>query len=363
MNVVLVGFDYSTTPIEVLEACSCNKDDITYYLSKLVTSIFFNEMVIVSTCNRTEWVFCAADEAKALDILLQTIHLKTNVALSILKQHVRISRSREAVQHLFQVSCGLKSMVLGENEILAQIKLHYSMCMEFGATGSVLNKVFQSAIATGKDVRDVTQISKGAHSISSIAVEAIKKECSTFIDTPMLLIGAGVMIQRAIAKLVSMGHTQLSISNRTMSKAEALADIYPQLSVIPYVALPQHLAQFSVVYVGISANEYLFRYDDICYLKGERVMVDVGVPRNIDPECATISGLNLISIDQLKPIAEATIGKRTDTIPQVQECIDTAMQELVRWEQYRSAVKPIVHAESDITESLDSVVASQIGSV
>ena len=73
MNVVLVGFDYSTTPIEILEACSCNKDDITYYLSKLVTSIFFEEMVIVSTCNRTEWVFCAVDESKALDILLQTI--------------------------------------------------------------------------------------------------------------------------------------------------------------------------------------------------------------------------------------------------------------------------------------------------
>jgi len=174
VNIYSFGVDFKTAPIEILEACSCKKDDITYYLSNLVTSIFFDEMVIISTCNRTEWVFTCTEKNKAMDMLLQIIVKKTNISASILKKYIIIRDNEELIDHLMKTASGLNSMVIGENEILAQIKENYAFCMEFGATSAILNKLFQLVISTGKEVRSVTKIASGAQSISSIAIEAIR---------------------------------------------------------------------------------------------------------------------------------------------------------------------------------------------
>ena len=191
---------------------------------------FFTEMVIISTCNRVEWVFLSPEPTKALSVLMDCIKTKTNISRSIIQNVGTVYNDDEALAHLFELTAGLKSMVLGENEILAQIKESHSFCLEFGTTGPKLNKIFQSMIATGKQVRATTNISKGAHSISSIAIEAIKHSHQNFLNEPILLIGAGVMVKRAIAKLTSLGHKNISISNRTMSRVEHLSEVFDHLS-------------------------------------------------------------------------------------------------------------------------------------
>ena len=335
MKLTVVSINYNNAPIEILEACSCNKDDITAYLSATIGTIFFDEMVIVSTCNRTEWAFISPDPSKALDVLFKKIKDNSKVAESIIIEQSEVYHDYDALNHLFQVVCGLKSMVLGENEILTQVKDSYSTCMEFGATSAYLNKLFQLLIATGKEVRTVTQISKGAHSISSIAIEAIKDANSDFINQPMLLIGAGVMIQRALAKLAAMGHDQLWIANRTMSKAESLSDVYPNLNVIPYASIKRELDRFSTIYVGIHTNQHLFNKHDFEHLSGNRTIVDVSLPRCVDPVCESLPHITFISVDKLEAVANQTIQNRESVIPHVHACIRVAISELNDWLSYR----------------------------
>ncbi len=334
MRLTVVSINFSKTPIEILEKCSCNQDDITTYLSSTVNTLFFEEMVIISTCNRTEWAFISPDPNKAIDMLFKRIKEKTNISPTILKKHATIYQNTAAITHLFELSCGLKSMVLGENEILSQLKENYRMCMEFGATNAYLNKLFQLLIATGKEVRSVTNISKGAHSISSIAIEAIKTIDTNFLSKPMLLIGAGVMIHRALAKLAAMGHENLWISNRTMSKAENLATIYPNLTVIPYASITKRLQEFKTIYVGIHSSEYILSKQHFQHLD-KKTIVDVSVPRCVDPECESLNNIKFISVDKLETIANETIKNRKLVVPHVHACIRVALSELNVWLSYR----------------------------
>ena len=335
MNITVLSINYLNAPIEVLEACSCNKDDITTYLSETIGTIFFDEMVIVSTCNRTEWVFISPEPLKATNVLLSKIKEKTNISESIIKKHCTIYSELAAMSHLFQVVCGLKSMVLGENEILTQVKESYSVCREFGATSAYLNKFFQLMISTGKEVRTVTKISKGAHSISSIAIEAIKDIDADFLTKPMLLIGAGIMIQRALAKLTAMGHEDLWIANRTMSKAESLTSIYTNLSVIPYASIKRELDQFKTIYLGIHSKQYFLNQTDLKHLSGNKIIVDVSVPRCVDPSCDLMQHISFVSVDKLESIANQTIQTRASVIPHVHACIRVAISELNDWLAYR----------------------------
>ena len=337
MNITVVSMNYTNTPIEILEKCSCSKDDLTYYLSATMGTLFFDEMVILSTCNRTEWVFISADSKKSVDLLLTKIKEKTNISNKIiLKRHATVLHGFDAIMHLFQVVCGLKSMVLGENEILTQVKDNYAMCMEFGATSAYLNKLFQLLIATGKEARTVTNISKGAHSISSIAIEAIKDIQDDFLHRPILLIGAGVMIQRALVKLAAMGHQNLCIANRTMSKAENLAELYPNTRVIPFASIKRELMNVDIIYAGIYSSSFIINANDLMHLTDPKIVVDVSLPRSVDPTINQLDHVQFISVDKLEAVANQTIERREAVIPHVESIIRVALSDFNDWLTYRN---------------------------
>ena len=163
MNLTILSISYENAPIECLEKVTSNKDEVTHYLNTLMGGPFFNEMVVISTCNRAEWVFTSPEPIKARSVLIDCIQSKSNISATILDNMSVTYQGNSALIHLFELAAGLKSMVLGENEILSQIKSSYSFCMEFGSTSGTLNKVFQMVIATGKDIRSKTNMSKGEH--------------------------------------------------------------------------------------------------------------------------------------------------------------------------------------------------------
>jgi len=344
MNSVVLSIDYQSAPMSLLEKVASNKDDKTHYLTTLLDTMFFNEMVIISTCNRSEWVFTSPDYRKALAVLFQCIKDRTGISESVIRRISNIYVHNVAIQHLFEVTCGLKSMVIGENEILTQVKNGHSFCMEFGATGSELNKLFQTVVATGKNVRTNTKISSGAHSISSIAIEAIRHHNPNFIHEPMLLVGAGVMIQRALVKLNAMGHTSLFVANRTMSRAEEMAETFNAITVLPFAAIRQKLHEFRTIYVALSTRDYLIRRSDLQFSKQSQTLVDLGVPRNIDPDCDTLPHTKLISMGALEAVSNNTIDTRTNDITKVNAMIAESRVELNRWQAYRTQAKswPVV---------------------
>ncbi|MBL6722796.1 MAG: glutamyl-tRNA reductase [Candidatus Margulisbacteria bacterium] len=335
MVLAVFSIHYQSADIRLLEKVSANKDDMTFYLNGLLGELFFNEMTIISTCNRTEWVFVTPDPKKAVDMLVRTIKTKTHISCSVLHKIGELHIGPDALTHLFELASGLKSMVLGENEILSQIKFGHSFCMEFGATGALLNKIFQSIIATGKLVRSSTNISKGAHSVSSIAIDAIHQKNPNFLNEPILLIGAGSMVQRALAKLASMGHKYVFVSNRTMSRVEHLAHAFDHVTVMPYASIKKRLHEFSTIYIAISSKSLMINRQDIQHLRQEIVLVDLGIPRNIDPECGRLDHATLISIPELESVSNATLSARADDIPNVRVIIQDAIADIKRWEDYR----------------------------
>ncbi len=337
--IVVLSIDFKTAPIALLEKVSCNKDDMTHYLSTLLGTLFFDEMVIISTCNRTEWVFTSPHPQKAVSILHQKIHALTGIATSILSTITTLYHHNSALRHLHELACGLKSMVIGESEILTQIKQGHAFCMEFGATRAHLNKVFQSIIATGKEARTKTQISAGAHSISSIGIEAIKQHNPNFLNEPMLLIGSGMMIQRALVKLSAMGHSQLTIANRTMSRVDTLAETIPHIQVIPFATVRHQFHQFRTLYIAISSKEPFIRCCDIGHIDHALTIIDLGIPRNVSPDCGTLASVTLVGVAELEAISNQTIQTRKNDIEPVMRFIDNAISELHRWDHYRSEKK------------------------
>jgi glutamyl-tRNA reductase len=335
MNLTVFSISYESASIDCLEKVSANKDEVTHYLNTLMGGVFFNELVVISTCNRTEWVFISVDSKKATSVLIDCIKLKTNISTSILNKISVTYEDDAALIHLFELAAGLKSMVLGESEILSQIKMSHSFCMEFGSTSALLNKLFQMVVALGKEVRTKTKISAGAHSISSIAIEAVKED-PDFLNSPILLIGAGVMIHRAIAKLTAMGHKSMAVTNRTMSRAEQLTDSFGQIEVIPYASIRKQLHRFSLIYVAISSKNYVIRTDDLRHLKGKKTVIDLGIPRNIEPSCSDLSHVKLISIAELESVSKRTMSQRLAEIPVVKQMIQVDMDEFRRWEAYRN---------------------------
>ena len=143
------------------------------------------------------------------------------------------------------------------------------------------------------------------------------------------------MIQRALAKLSSMGHDQLWITNRTMSKAESLASVYSNLTVIPYASMKRDLDQFSTIYIGIHSTNHLFTVNDLKYLKTKKVIADVSLPRCIEPACELLPNIESVSVDKLESVAKQTIKNREAVIPHVQACIRVAISELNDWLSYR----------------------------
>lgn len=334
MSVGILSINFKTATIEQLEACACNKDGISDYLSNLVESVLFGEMIVLSTCNRIEWVFTSPALNQSFEALIHHISVKAGLSKDTIRGISSSYIDTDAYQYLFELVSGLHSMVLGENEILAQIKDSYAFCLEFGATKASLNKLFQSVIAFGKDVRTKTNISSGAHSISSIAIEAMKDTCSNFLHQPILLIGAGVMIQRALVKLSAMGHKSMWISNRTMSKAEELAQIY-DLIVIPYASIKHELHRFSTIYLGIHSPNHLLYYQHFMNRVDPITIVDVSIPRSIHPNCKQLPNLNVISIDQLELVAKRTMQSRLSDIPVVETLAKQAINDFNTWKVNR----------------------------
>lgn len=336
MNVAVLSIDYKSAPMSLLGQLTANKDDITHYVSAMVGTVFFEEVVVISTCNRIEWVFTSSDYRASLQVLFSLIHNKTGVDEVSLRRASNIYAYRHAVRHLFDVVCGLKSMVIGESEILTQVKQAMLFCQECGATKSTLNKLFQTVIATGKEVRASTKISSGPQSVSSIAIESIRCHNPDFLTQPMLLIGAGVMVRRAVAKLSSMGHQSLFITNRTMGRLQAITDMVESISVVPFATIRQTLHRFRTLYVAVSTKDTLIKASDVACLTSPQTMVDLGVPQTIDPACHDLDHIHLIGMADLELVSNQTIQIRKNDIDLVEQFIDLATLELNRWQSYRS---------------------------
>ncbi|GAB6077677.1 glutamyl-tRNA reductase [Hydrogenobaculum acidophilum] len=310
-DIYAVGLNYKTAPVELREKLSCNIADLDSILQVLKASTDgVKGFMLLSTCNRLEFYAHAYDEKYVLDAFKRYLDIKNQ---HFDKTHFFLKAGKEAVIHIFKVASGLDSMVIGEPQIVAQFKEAFLKAKSLGTTGKVVNRLCQNALHASKRVRYETGISKSAVSVSYAAVELAKRIFGELTNHKVLLIGTGEMGELA-AKYLQRSGASIYISNRTYERAIALAENI-RANVIRFEEIEQFLYEFDVVLVSTGAQGYVLTKDVVAKSMKKRhykpiFLIDISVPRNIEPSCADLDSVFLYNIDDLKEVVENNLSNR-----------------------------------------------------
>jgi glutamyl-tRNA reductase len=330
MDIILFGTSYKFTPIKDIEPVYIGKDCVSDFLSSQ-TWVSIQEIVILSTCNRFECYIVSDDRDAAKVELFEAISTYKNISFMQTEQLLSPFLDTDPINHLFNVSSGIESMVFGENEILTQVKESYQRSLQVASSGPILNKVFQSAVAAGKRVRSETQISKGAYSVSSIAIEAIRERLLDYFACNVLIVGAGTMGIRAMKKLHALGHPSITLTNRTQEKADKLADSH-DIQVLSFENALKTLNKFEIIIMATGSKCPIITTELIEENGAPRLIVDLGVPRNVEIDSAEIQ---VITVGGLKDIADKNIKKRKESLDRVVTLINNDISKLYQWYDYK----------------------------
>ncbi len=329
MDIVVVGVGYKNTPIDVREKLSFTKKKLEKAYAALSQAL--DETVILSTCNRSEIYGVSADGQKAVSQIKDFIYRFHGVPEGALDRYFYVKKNLSCVEHLFQVTAGLDSQVLGEDQILGQVKEAHQTALNHQAAGRVLNRLFRDSITYGKKVRQETKISQNPTSISYIAVRYLAKQLTAPENKNALLIGAGKMNRLALHYLKEMGFARILIANRTYEVAESLKEVYPALEVILFDQIEAFLPICDVVISSTAAPHLVIKKDEIIDYKKGSIYIDLALPRDIDPALGQLEGITLIDLDALEKIQEENQEKRRLAGAKAESLIRQAVEEFARW--------------------------------
>ena len=365
MAVWALGINHTTAPLDLRGRFAFAVDQIAPTLHSLRTSLSrAPEAAILSTCNRTE-IYCAGD-AHALEPTLEWLAHSGGVAPGVLKSHAYLLQDGGAARHAFRVASGLDSMVLGEAQILGQMKDAVRAADEAGSLGTTLNQLFQRSFAVAKEVRSSTEI--GAHSIS-MAAAAVRLAGQLFEDltqVKVLFVGAGEMIELAATHFAAKNPKAIAIANRTLERGEKLAGRFGG-EVMRLADLPARLHEFDVVVsstastlpiIGLGAVERA--------LKARRhrpmFMVDLAVPRDIEQEVKQLEDVYLYTVDDLAQVVQTGQANRQAAVAQAEAIIDAGVQSFMHWMDQRGTVPVIqqLNAQADEWRAMELARARKL---
>jgi glutamyl-tRNA reductase len=356
MSVWALGLNHTTAPLDLRGRFAFALDQLAPTLQSLRSSFASGrhpqvEAAIISTCNRTE-IYCASEHI-ALDHTVGWLAESGGVAPALLRSHAYTLHNDEAARHAFRVASGLDSMVLGEAQILGQMKDAVRAAESVGALGSTLNQLFQRSFAVAKEVRTATEI--GAHSIS-MAAAAVRLAGQLFEDlhqTRVLFVGAGEMIDLAATHFAAREPKSMAIANRTLERGEKLASRFGG-EAMRLADLPARLAEFDIVVsctastlpiIGLGAVERALK----ARKHRPMFMVDLAVPRDIEPEVKALEDIYLYTVDDLAQVVQQGQANRQAAVAQAEVIIDAGVQSFMHWLGQRGTVPLIqqLNAQAD----------------
>jgi len=316
MSIVLVGVNHKTAPIEVRELLAFSDEACATGLRQLVDGEVVREGLIVSTCNRVEVLAETATDrlSETIERVNQFLSKTDSLPRSFFETHLYQHTDDEAVRHLFRVTSSLDSMVVGEPQVLGQVRRAYSIALEAGTAGRILNRLVHHAFRVAKRVRTETGIGANAVSISYMAVELGKKIFNSLEGHTALLIGAGEMAELSARHLVNAGVSRVLLANRTEERAGRLA---AELGgeTVSLVELPAYLAEADIIICSTAADQYLITEQMARQALAKRrnrpsFFIDISVPRNIDPAVGKIPNVFVFDIDDLESVISSNIRER-----------------------------------------------------
>jgi glutamyl-tRNA reductase len=334
-ELLALGASHKTAPLAMRERIALTEHAAEPLLRELTAHAAIGEAVALSTCNRTELYLMVSDPVEAESAVLALLARRAGMRPTELLDGIYALRNCDAARHLYRVSSGLESMIVGEAEVQGQVKRAYEAALAARTTGPMTNKLFRAALATGKRVRTETAISAGRASVASVAVDAARDALGDLTDRHVLLIGAGETAELTARALHDQGVTTMFIANRRRDRAIALAQQFGGESG-SFDALPGELARADIVISSTSSPHALLGAEELALVIGERrgrplLLVDLAVPRDVDSACAELPGVTLLDIDGLQAQVRRHISVRQAEARRAEGIVEEEIQAFAGW--------------------------------
>ncbi|NTW67005.1 MAG: glutamyl-tRNA reductase [Nitrospirae bacterium] len=355
MGIVVVGLSHKSAPIEVREKLYFPEETLPAALGKLMSYEGIRESLIISTCNRVEIYASVQESAKGVDRIKQFITDYHNIPREALEGSLYVYPDAQGVRHTFRVASSLDSLVLGEAQILGQLKDAFDIALKAKTTSTILNKLIKKSISVAKRVRTETRLAEGAVSISSAAVELAKKIFGDLTGKTVMLLGAGEMAELAAQHLLGNGVKNIMVANRTFERAEELAKEFKG-DAIRFEHFPDALVMVDILICATGASRYVVKRDMVQKVIKDRrhkpiFMIDISNPRNIDPEVDKVDNVYLYDIDDLQSKVDVNTEGRAKEAGRAEEIVTQEVETYLLWERGLDAVPTIV----DLREKVEDV--------
>ena len=353
MKVFLTGLSHHTAPVDVRERIAVPEGAIAEALSELRDHARAHDALILSTCNRVE-IAITAEDSTAPDEVIRFLAERNKLDPEWLRSYVYSLQDRDAIRHMFRVASSLDSMVLGEPQILGQLKAAYNTAREHGCMNGFLDAVLTRAFNVAKRVRSETGIARSAVSVSSAAVDLARQIFGHLQDKRVLLIGAGEMSELAARHLQAAGCGTILVTNRTRARAVEMADLVNG-DVIEYEDFRGRLHEMDIVLTSTGATDFLLRKDDMRKVLERRrnrpmFLIDIAVPRNVAPEVNELENIFLYDIDDLGSAVEQNRRAREKEAEQAEQIIATEIDRLVERLKVREVAPTIIGIQQQLEE-------------
>ncbi len=354
MELLVIGLNHHTAPIALRECLAFPEEKLEDALSKAHCLSSVKECMIVSTCNRVEIYTVAEEGENAIEDLKHFLSQYHQVPRNEFEKSLYIYKGEKAMRHLFRVASSLDSMVLGEPQILGQIKKAYEISQQEKTSGYLLHRLLHRTFHVAKRVRTETKIAVSAVSVSSVAVELAEKIFGSLQKKIVLLIGAGEMCELAAQHLVSAGTEKILVTNRTFERAMTLAQGFHG-EALPFEELPHGLKRADIVISATNSPQYLIHHDQIIKMMRDRkqkpiFFIDIADPRDVEPKVGEIENVFLYNIDDLQKVAQENIKDREKEAERAEKIIDEEVTKFIRWYQSLEVTPTIIALRNKFEE-------------
>ena len=334
-ELLALGASHKTAPIALRERLALLTGQAEAFVRELLEHPDVREAVALSTCNRTELYVVANDPVEAETALLGMLARRAGMRPTELVDGIYSHRNCDAARHLFRVAAGLDSMVVGEAEVQGQVKRAYEVALSLGSTGPLTNKVFRAALATGKRVRSETAISEGHGSMASVAVELARDAVGDLDARRVVVVGAGETAELTARALHERGVHTMFVANRRRERALALAERF-EGEAIGFDALPAELERADIVLSSTASPHAILGAEEVAEVMNRRngrplLLIDLAVPRDIDPECASIPGVRVADVDDLDAQVHRHRMHRSTEAVRAEGIVEEEIQAFAGW--------------------------------
>lgn len=354
-NFLLTGISYKTAPVEIREKFTFDSAKLAEIIKEIHSIDGISQCVALSTCNRTEiYALCNVPPEKVMGRIDKYILEKTGENTGFLESFYHLTGDN-VIEHLFNVTCGIESMIVGEPQIFGQVKNAYSTACDENCTGPAINRLFHHAFQVGKSIRNQTSIGEGSVSVSSAAVKLARDLFGGFDNLSALLIGAGEIGKSCAKQFYDSGLKNFYISNRSPEKAKELAETFSSVA-IPIEEIESMFDKVDIVISSVASSETVIKKASISSSMSRRkdrhlFLIDLGVPRNIDPPVSEIRNVHLFNIDDLENVTLDNQDKRRSEAEKAHAMIKSETEEYCRWLKEREAI-PVIQKLRAKCESL-----------